>query len=60
VLQWGFYLIPHWYIAADRLIYWDRFGKSEISPRRGVAIGAWWYDVDKASRLEKARGDGSR
>ena len=60
VLQWGFYLIPHWYIAADRLIYWDRFGKSEISPSRGVAIDTWWYDVEKASRLEKARGDDSR
>jgi microcin C transport system substrate-binding protein len=60
VLQWGFYLIPHWYIAADRLIYWDRFGKPEISPSRGVAIGTWWYDVGKASRLGEARGGGRR
>jgi microcin C transport system substrate-binding protein len=60
VLQWGFYLIPHWYITADRLIYWDRFGKPEISPNRGVAIGTWWYDVEKASRLEAARGAGDR
>jgi len=60
VLQWGFYLIPHWYIAADRLVYWDRFGKPEISPSRGVAIGTWWYDSEKASRLEAARGDDSQ
>jgi microcin C transport system substrate-binding protein len=60
VLQWGFYLIPHWYIAADRLIYWDRFGKSEISPSRGIAIDTWWYDVGKASRLAEARGGGRR
>ena len=58
VLLWGFYLIPHWYITTDRLIYWDRFGKSEISPSRGVAINTWWYDVEKASRLEAARGGG--
>ncbi len=60
VLQWGFYLIPHWYIAADRLIYWDRFGKPDISPSRGVAIGTWWYDVEKSSRLEEPRGDDRR
>jgi microcin C transport system substrate-binding protein len=60
VLQWGFYLIPHWYITADRLIYWDRFGKPDISPSRGVAIGTWWYDVEKSSRLEEPRGDDGR
>ncbi len=58
VLQWGFYLVPHWYIAADRLIYWNRFGKPKISPSGGVAIDTWWYDVEKASRLETARENG--
>ncbi len=60
VLQWGFYLIPHWYITADRLIYWDRFGKPETSSNRGVDIGTWWYDAEKASRLEASRGAGSQ
>jgi len=58
VLRWGFYMIPHWYISADRLIYWDRFGKSEVPPSRGVALNTWWYDVEKASRLEAGQGDG--
>ena len=60
VLQWGFYMIPHWYISADRLIYWNRFGKSEFPPSRGVALDTWWYDVEKASRLKGARGDGGQ
>jgi microcin C transport system substrate-binding protein len=58
VLRWGFYMIPHWYISADRLVYWDRFGKSEVPPSRGVALGTWWYDVEKASRLEADPGGG--
>jgi len=60
VLQWGFYLIPHWYISADRLLYWDRFGKPGVSPRGGVVINTWWYDAAKAARLEQTRGEGER
>ena len=60
VLNWGFYLVPHWYISADRLLYWDRFGRPEISPSEGVALNTWWYDPEKAARLEKARGAGQR
>jgi microcin C transport system substrate-binding protein len=60
VLLWGVYLVPHWYISTDRLIYWDRFGKPEIAPSRGITIDTWWYDAEKASRLEKARGGDSR
>ncbi len=56
VLQWGFYLIPHWHLAADRLIYWDRFGRPETSPSQGPVIDTWWYDEAKAARLEAARG----
>jgi microcin C transport system substrate-binding protein len=58
VLQWGFYLIPHYFIASDRLLYWDRFGKPEISPSEGLAIDTWWYDKAKALRLDAARGGG--
>jgi microcin C transport system substrate-binding protein len=58
VLQWGFYLIPHYFIASDRLLYWDRFGKPEISPSEGLAIDTWWYDEAKALRLDAARGGG--
>ncbi len=60
VLQWGFYLIPHWYISADRLLYWDRFGRPEITPSNGVVIDTWWYDAAKASRLKEARGEAAR
>jgi microcin C transport system substrate-binding protein len=58
VLLWDFYMIPHFYISADRLLYWDRFGRPEIVPTEGLAIDTWWYDKAKAARLEAARGGG--
>jgi microcin C transport system substrate-binding protein len=50
VLQWGHYLIPHWHIDADRLLYWDKFGQPEVTPKDGVQIDAWWLDPAKAPR----------
>jgi microcin C transport system substrate-binding protein len=44
VLQWGHYVIPHWHIDADRLLYWDKFGQPEVTPKDGVQIDAWWRD----------------
>ncbi|HXV37463.1 MAG TPA: extracellular solute-binding protein [Myxococcota bacterium] len=58
VLQWGIYLVPHFYIAADRLLYWDRFGMPEVVPSDGPVLDTWWYDAQKAARLERARGGG--
>ncbi len=58
VLLWGFYLIPHFYNDVDWLLYWDRFGRPEIVPTEGLAIGTWWYDKAKAARLEAALGGG--
>ncbi|MCK6557200.1 hypothetical protein L6Q96_21880 [Candidatus Binatia bacterium] len=26
VLQWGFWVIPQWYLPFDRIAYWDKFG----------------------------------
>jgi len=58
VLLWNFYMIPHFFIAADRLLYWDRFGRPEIVPSEGLAIDTWWYDEAKAKRLDAASGGG--
>jgi microcin C transport system substrate-binding protein len=58
VLLWDFYMIPHFFISADRLLYWDRFGRPEVVPTEGLAIDTWWYDKAKASRLDAALGGG--
>jgi microcin C transport system substrate-binding protein len=59
VVRAGFYWIPHWYNPFHRLAYWDMFGHAKTHPRytRGVPLiwaTTWWYDRDKAAKLEKA------
>ena len=48
-LQWGFYVVPNWYIGYDRIAYWDKFGRPEVIPAQGVQLDAWWYDPAKAA-----------
>ncbi len=51
-LQWGHWVIPHWYISYDRVVYWNKFSQPEITPARGFSFGAWWVDQDKAAALQ--------
>jgi microcin C transport system substrate-binding protein len=56
VIRAGRYWVPHWYLAAHRIAYWDVFGWPEKKP--GFARGipeTWWYDAEKAARLERGR-----
>jgi microcin C transport system substrate-binding protein len=59
VVRAGFYWIPHWYNPNHRLAYWDVFRHPGTYPRypRGVPAvwpTTWWYDRDKAAKLEKS------
>ena len=56
-LVWGKYVIPHWHITTDRLIYWDRYGIPEVVPRSGVQLDTWWIDPEKAADIRAYRGD---
>jgi len=51
VLQWGHYVVPHWHIAYDRLLYWNKFGRPEVTPPRGAQFGAWWVEPERELRL---------
>jgi microcin C transport system substrate-binding protein len=55
VLRSGHYWIPHWYKASHRIAYWDVFGRPASTPRyaRGIPE-TWWYDRDKAAKIEKS------
>jgi microcin C transport system substrate-binding protein len=56
VIRAGRYWVPHWYLASHRIAYWDVFAWPEKKP--GFARGVpetWWYDADKAAKLERAR-----
>ncbi len=52
-LLWGFYVIPQFHLAADRVAYWDKFGRPEKIPLLGEAanINAWWIDPEKEAAL---------
>lgn len=55
VLQWGHWVIPQWHIPYDRLVYWDRFGRPEVTPTQGVQFDTWWIDTTKAYILDAKR-----
>ncbi|HSQ00196.1 MAG TPA: extracellular solute-binding protein [Candidatus Dormibacteraeota bacterium] len=56
VLQWGFYVVPNWYIAYDRIAYWDKFGQPAVTPMQGVQLDTWWVDPAKDAALQQRRG----
>jgi microcin C transport system substrate-binding protein len=55
ILRAGQYWVPQWHRATHPIAYWDVFGHPESPPfyARGVPE-TWWYDRDKAAKLEKA------
>ncbi|MFO1071011.1 MAG: extracellular solute-binding protein [Geminicoccaceae bacterium] len=55
VLQWSFYIIPHWYNRVTRVAYWDKFGRSPVAPQYGLDLFAWWIDPAKAAQLAERR-----
>ena len=55
VLQWGHYVIPHWHLDYDRLVYWNKFRKPEVTPLQGTQFSTWWIDPESAGKTEKAK-----
>lgn len=54
VLQWGHWVIPHWHVPFDRVVFWDRFGRPAVTPPLGFRFDAWWIDPARAARLAPA------
>ena len=42
VLQWGFYVMPHWHISTFRIAYWNKFAQPKILPKYGLGLMTWW------------------
>jgi microcin C transport system substrate-binding protein len=55
VIRAGRYWVPQWYKASHWIAYWDVFGRPATKPRysRGIPE-TWWYDAEKAAKLERA------
>jgi len=55
VLRAGHYWVPMWYRDTDWIAYWDIFDRPATKPRFGSgAPGTWWYDAEKAKRINRA------
>ncbi|MCK6450421.1 MAG: extracellular solute-binding protein [Alphaproteobacteria bacterium] len=55
VLQWGFWVIPNFHTNVDRLAYWDKFGRPEVTPKQGAQFDAWWVDPKKDATLAQRK-----
>lgn len=55
VLTWNYYMLPMWFMAKDRLAYWDKFSKPSLRPVYSLGFENWWYDVNKAAKLPAER-----
>ena len=54
LLLFGFYVVPNWYLSADRLLYWDKFDRPAVPLKNGTMVSRWWLDKDKAKKLKLA------
>ena len=51
VLLFGHYVVPHWYLPVNRLVYRDKFGIPDARPMKGVQLMTWWVDAEKEKAL---------
>ena len=54
LLLFGYYVIPQWHLKSQRILYWDKFGLPEITPKSGTSTNLWWYDITKAEKISRA------
>ena len=53
VIMWNFYFVPLGSQPGFRLVHWDKFGEVKTdSVNRVPFIDAWWWDEEKARRVE--------
>ncbi len=55
VLLWNYYVVPHWHLAAYRVLYWDKFGTPEIMPKYDLGVQYWWVAPDLDASLAERR-----
>jgi microcin C transport system substrate-binding protein len=42
VLQWGYYMIPHYYSDGEPSVFRNRFGRPRIAPAYEEGLDTWW------------------
>jgi len=54
VLLWHHYVIPQWHIPAQRLVFWNKFGRAGKPTLSGEDYFNWWVDKAKEAALGSA------
>ncbi len=57
VLQWNYYLIPQYHLAAYWMAYWDKFRRPAVAPKYAVGLDTWWIDVTAEQTIEQKKGE---
>ncbi len=58
VFRAGRYWVPQWYRSTHPIAYWDMFSHPEKPAKYAQGVGApenWWFDPNKAAKLEQAK-----
>jgi microcin C transport system substrate-binding protein len=56
VLQYGYYVVPHYHIGAFRVAYWNKFGRPKVSPKYGIGFDTWWVEPKAEREIEQKKG----
>jgi microcin C transport system substrate-binding protein len=57
VLQYGYYVIPNYHIAAFRVAYWNKFRRPAVTPKYGVGLDTWWVDPGAEQAVESKKSE---
>ena len=57
VLQYGYYVIPHYHLSTFRAAYWAKFRRPAISPKYAVDLDTWWVDPAAEQSVEAKKGE---
>jgi len=56
ILRSGFYWVPMWNRPNHLVAYWDVFSRPERSAKYDIGVvSTWWYDEEKAKRINFAK-----
>lgn len=44
VLLNGYYVVPHWHLAKDRVAYWNHLEHPQTTPKKGTDLDNWWAE----------------
>ena len=57
VLQYGYYVIPHYHLSAFRVAFWDKLRRPATSPKYALGMDTWWIDPTAEQSVEARKGE---